>query len=127
MRNAQRFNFTEGFDGFGVPDALPQLPISLTYQDRAVEFSAEFPMTLTTEDTQDNQQQILTELRELKKEVEQFNQKFDNYQKATQWVVQLAFSLIAAATVTVIVSTVLGNTKSVEYRLHIRIGKRRNK
>jgi uncharacterized protein YlxW (UPF0749 family) len=108
MRNTQRFNFTEGFDGFGVPDALPQLPISLTYQDRAVEFSAEFPMTLTTEDTQDNQQQILTELRELKKEVEQFNQKFDNYQKATQWVVQLAFSLIAAATVTVIVSTVLG-------------------
>ncbi|CCI03498.1 hypothetical protein [Microcystis aeruginosa] len=65
-------------------------------------------MTLTTEDTQDNQQQILTELRELKKEVEQFNQKFDNYQKTTQWVVQLAFSLIAAATVTVIVSTVLG-------------------
>jgi hypothetical protein len=40
MRNAQRFNFTEGFDGFGVPDALPQLPISLTYQDSSVEFSA---------------------------------------------------------------------------------------
>ncbi|MFM8300843.1 MAG: hypothetical protein GPI96_21630 [Microcystis aeruginosa BS13-02] len=65
-------------------------------------------MTLTTEDSQDNQQQILTELRELKKEVEQFHQKFDNHQKAIQWVVQLAFSLIAAATVTVIVSTVLG-------------------
>jgi hypothetical protein len=31
MRNAQRFNFTEGFDAFGVPDALPQLPLSLTY------------------------------------------------------------------------------------------------
>ncbi len=56
----------------------------------------------------DAQQQVLFELRELKQEVEQFNQKFDNYQKATQWVVQLAFSLIAAATVTVIVSTVLG-------------------
>ncbi len=40
MGNAQRFSFTEGFDGFGVPDALPQLPISLTYQDRSVEFSA---------------------------------------------------------------------------------------
>lgn len=60
-------------------------------------------------------QQILEEVRELRQEVEQanqknneFNQKFDNYQKATQWVVQLAFSLIAAATVTVIVSTVLG-------------------
>jgi hypothetical protein len=40
MRNAQRFNFTEGFDTFGIPDALPKLPISLTYQDRSVEFSA---------------------------------------------------------------------------------------
>lgn len=66
-------------------------------------------------DNPDTLQQVLTELRELKedvegynREVEQFNQKFDNYQKATQWVVQLAFSLIAAATVTVIVSTVLG-------------------
>ena len=79
-------------------------------------------MTITTDETQDIQQQVLTELRSLKQEVEQFNQKvdqfgqkvdqfnqkFDNYQKATQWVVQLAFSLIAAATVTVIVSTVLG-------------------
>ncbi|HSM81324.1 MAG TPA: hypothetical protein VLS96_06540 [Nodosilinea sp.] len=60
-------------------------------------------------------QQILEEVRELRQEVEQanransdFNQKFDNYQRATQWVVQLAFSLIAATTVTVIVSTVLG-------------------
>jgi uncharacterized protein (DUF3084 family) len=74
-------------------------------------------------------EQILAEIRQLRQEVEQvsrdveqvgqeveqanqntnaFNQKFDNYQKATQWVVQLAFSLIAAATVTVIVSTVLG-------------------
>jgi hypothetical protein len=66
------------------------------------------PMTASTDDPQDPQQQLLTEFRELKKEVEQFNQKFDNYQKSTQWVVQLAFSLIAAATVTVIVSTVLG-------------------
>jgi uncharacterized protein (DUF3084 family) len=67
-------------------------------------------------------EQILAEIRQLRQDVEQvsqeveqanqntnaFNQKFDNYQKATQWVVQLAFSLIAAATVTVIVSTVLG-------------------
>jgi cell division protein FtsX len=59
-------------------------------------------------------EQILEEIRELRQEVEEanentnaFNQKFDNYQKATQWVVQLAFSLIAAATVTVIVSTVV--------------------
>lgn len=39
---------------------------------------------------------------------DRFNEKFEIYQKATQWVVQLAFSLIAAATVTVIVSSVLG-------------------
>jgi nitrate/nitrite-specific signal transduction histidine kinase len=81
-------------------------------------------------DNLDIMQQVLIELRELKQDVgeykqsveqyqqdveqyqqdvEQFNQKFDNYQKATQWLVQLAFSLIAAATVTVIVSTALGN------------------
>jgi hypothetical protein len=40
MHNAQRFDFTEGFDAFGVPDALPQLPLSLTYRGASVEFSA---------------------------------------------------------------------------------------
>ena len=40
-------------------------------------------------------------------EMERSNDKFDNYQKATQWVVQLAFTLIASATITVIVSSVL--------------------
>jgi hypothetical protein len=40
MHNAQRFNFLEGFDTFGVPDALPQLPLSLTYQRSSVEVSA---------------------------------------------------------------------------------------
>ena len=39
--------------------------------------------------------------------LERSNDKFDNYQKATQWVVQLAFTLIASATITVIVSSVL--------------------
>ena len=59
-------------------------------------------------DNRNDSQQVIAEIRELKQEVEQFNQKFDNYRKSTQWVVQLAFSLIVAATVTVIVSTVLG-------------------
>ncbi len=40
MHNAQRLNFTEGFDTFGVPDALPQLPILLTYRGASVEVSA---------------------------------------------------------------------------------------
>ena len=37
MRDAQQFNFTEGFDTFGVPDALPQLPLSLSYRGTVVE------------------------------------------------------------------------------------------
>lgn len=32
MNNAQRFNFTESLDAFGVPDLVPQLPLSLTYR-----------------------------------------------------------------------------------------------
>ncbi|WP_448571672.1 hypothetical protein [Trichothermofontia sp.] len=35
-----------------------------------------------------------------------FNDRFTTYQQATQWVVQLAFALIASATVTVVVSSV---------------------
>ncbi|MEA5574100.1 hypothetical protein [Calothrix sp. UHCC 0171] len=30
MRDARQFNFNEGFDTFGVPDALPQLPLFVT-------------------------------------------------------------------------------------------------
>jgi hypothetical protein len=55
---------------------------------------------------QDELQQILNSISDLKTEVEGFNNKFDNYQKATQWVVALAFSLIASATVITIVSSV---------------------
>ncbi|ASC70594.1 hypothetical protein XM38_015340 [Halomicronema hongdechloris C2206] len=40
MRKAQRFNFIEGFDAFGVPDALPQLPLALTYRGVSAEVSA---------------------------------------------------------------------------------------
>jgi len=39
MFGSQRFNFTEGFDAFGVPDALPLLPLTLTYRS-SVETSA---------------------------------------------------------------------------------------
>jgi Aspartyl protease len=40
MHNAQRFQFKEGFDTFGVPDALPQLPLILNYRGSSVEVSA---------------------------------------------------------------------------------------
>jgi hypothetical protein len=42
----------------------------------------------------------------LKTDVENSNTKFDNYQKATQWVVNLAYSLIALATLITVVSSV---------------------
>jgi len=37
MQDSRRFDFIEGFDAFGVADALPQLPVVLTYRDLAVE------------------------------------------------------------------------------------------
>ena len=65
-------------------------------------------MSTETED------KILSELQALRQDfetlsndVEQFNSKFSLYQQATQWVVQLAFTLIASATLTIIISTVL--------------------
>ena len=55
-------------------------------------------------------QQVLESIREvegrLKAKIDTFNEKFDNYQKATQWVVALAFSLIGSATVITIISSV---------------------
>ena len=68
-------------------------------------------MTNTPEQTE--LQQVLAsisdlkgEFKDLKSDVETFNEKFDNYQKATQWVVGLAFSLIGSATVITIISSV---------------------
>ena len=46
---------------------------------------------------------LKTEFKDLKSDVETFNTKFDNYQKSTQQIVNLAFSLIASATVLSIV------------------------
>jgi predicted PurR-regulated permease PerM len=43
----------------------------------------------------------------LSNDVEKSNDKFANYQQAVQWVIQLAFSLIASATITIIISSVL--------------------
>lgn len=40
MRNAQRFDFTERVDSFGVADAIPQLPLTLTYRNSFLPVSA---------------------------------------------------------------------------------------
>jgi len=39
MAKTQRFSFTEGYDTFGVPDALPKLPLTLTYRNSSVDVS----------------------------------------------------------------------------------------
>jgi hypothetical protein len=50
---------------------------------------------------------LTRDLDTLTKDVENSNEKFNNYQQAVQWVIQLAFSLIASATITIIISSVL--------------------
>ena len=62
-------------------------------------------------------QQVLESIAELKTEfkasetrlevkIDTFNEKFDNYQKATQSLVNLAFGLIASATIITVVANV---------------------
>lgn len=50
---------------------------------------------------------LTKDLDTLTQDVERSNERFGNYQQAVQWVVQLAFSLIASATITIIISSVL--------------------
>jgi large-conductance mechanosensitive channel len=47
------------------------------------------------------------DVEKLTSDNEKFNDRFGNYQQATQWVVQLAFTLIASATITVIITSIL--------------------
>jgi hypothetical protein len=52
---------------------------------------------------------VIDRLDKLSADVEKlkgFDERFANYQQATQWVVQLAFTLIASATITVIITSV---------------------
>lgn len=72
------------------------------------------PDNSRNDDLQEQVLKVLTEIRELREDVESFNSelersndRFSNYQKAMQWVVQLAFTLIASATITVIVTAIL--------------------
>jgi cell division protein FtsX len=60
----------------------------------------------TLQDVSEDLQGLAEKIDRLSSEQEKFNDRFANYQQATQWVVQLAFSLIASATVLVIITTV---------------------
>ncbi len=52
-------------------------------------------------------EKLTSNVGELTSDNEKFNDRFGNYQQATQWVVQLAFTLIASATITVIITSIL--------------------
>lgn len=59
-----------------------------------------------TSDREPTLKDLADKLDELTADNEKFNDRFANYQQATQWVVQLAFTLIASATVIVIITSV---------------------
>ena len=40
MRDSQRFNFIEGFDAFGVADAVPKMPLTLTDRNSSIDVLA---------------------------------------------------------------------------------------
>ncbi|MCU0523899.1 MAG: hypothetical protein MUF72_03640 [Elainella sp. Prado103] len=70
-------------------------------------------MTITS-DNQPTLQDLANKLDKLSNDVEafssdikKFDERFADYRQATQWVVQLAFTLIASATLTVIITSVL--------------------
>jgi uncharacterized protein (DUF608 family) len=61
----------------------------------------------TTLDEEPTLADVIAKLDKLSTDVEKFNDRFSNYQQVTQWIVQLAFTLIASATITIIISSVL--------------------
>ncbi|ACK65950.1 hypothetical protein PCC8801_1912 [Rippkaea orientalis PCC 8801] len=50
---------------------------------------------------------LTEDVEHLSGEVKKFDERFADYRQATQWVVQLAFTLIASATITMIITSVL--------------------
>lgn len=67
---------------------------------------------MTNSDSRPNQEEttlkdLADKIDKLAAEQEKFNDRFSNYQQATQWVVQIAFTLIASATLTVIITSIV--------------------
>ncbi|MGK7942946.1 MAG: hypothetical protein AB4058_00570 [Microcystaceae cyanobacterium] len=51
--------------------------------------------------------QLSTYVKRISTDMKQFEEQFSDYHQATQWMVRLAFTLIASATITVILTSVL--------------------
>lgn len=64
-------------------------------------------LTGSVETLSSDVEKLSVNVEKLTGDVEKFNDRFSNYQQAMQWVVQLAFTLIASATITVIITSVL--------------------
>jgi hypothetical protein len=67
----------------------------------------QIPDEPTLTDVIERLDKLAVKVEKLTADSERFNDRFGNYQQATQWVVQLAFTLIASATLTVIITSVL--------------------
>lgn len=67
----------------------------------------QIPNEPTLTDVINRLDKLSADVEKLTVDSERFNDRFGNYQQATQWVVQLAFTLIASATLTVIITSVL--------------------
>ena len=63
-------------------------------------------LTQETQHLTQKTQHLTQETEEIKKEVQQNNTRIDAYQRASNQVVNLAFSLIASATITLILTSV---------------------
>lgn len=88
--------------------------IARSLQVSTIELSSEKPHMTNTPNAEPTLTDVIvkldklsTDVDKLSTDVEKFNDYFSNYQQATQWVVQLAFTLIASATITVIITAVL--------------------
>jgi nitrate/nitrite-specific signal transduction histidine kinase len=79
--------------------------LSQEKQERVRNFQVS--MTQSAENREPTLADVITKLDILTEDLERSNERFTNYQQAVQWVVQLAFSLIASATVTIVISSVL--------------------
>ena len=83
------------------------LPGSVLSWDYTVEsISKSLTKEINKMSEEEFQQKILNSLEELKTDVAKSNEKFEVYRQATQSLVNLAFGLIASATIITVVSSV---------------------
>ena len=64
-------------------------------------------LTSDVENLSSDVEHLSSDVESLSSEMKRFDERFSDYRQATQWVVQLAFTLIASATITVIITSVL--------------------